>query len=412
MPARPLTDAECIDALSAVSQAGSISAASKAMNINRATLDGRLREARRRGLSAAQNPPPVGQGVQEVDILRDRVRAVEALLKQRRAEDLTAETVRTQLLKLTSAPANPPRWLTPKATKPGAPGTPTLFLSDLHWGEVVDASQIGGVNAYDIEIAQRRLRAVVEHTIDLLLRHMVNPTYPGLVLALGGDMVTGDIHEELTATNAMEIMPTFVDLFDSLIWVVETLAGAFGQLFVPCVTGNHGRNTHKIRAKGRNFTSFDWLLYVMLERHFAKDKRVTFLVPSGPDVLYRVYGQRYLLTHGDQFRGGDGMIGPLGPITRGDHKKRSRNSQIGQEYDTILMGHWHQDIRLRKLIVNGSIKGYDEYAFANNFPFEPPSQALWMTHPRHGITFSMPVLAERAAAMPAQDWVGWAEGGK
>lgn len=29
----------------------------------------------------------------------------------------------------------------------------------------------------------------------------------------------------------------------------------------------------------------------------------------------------YLLTHGDQFRGGDGVIGALGPIIRGDHKK-------------------------------------------------------------------------------------------
>jgi hypothetical protein len=69
------------------------------------------------------------------------------------------------------------------------------------------------------------------------------------------------------------------------------------------------------------------------------------------------------------------------------------------------MGHWHQDIRLRKLIVNGSLKGYDEYAFANNFPFEPPSQALWMTHPQHGITFSMPVLAERSKASATPGWV-------
>lgn len=55
-------------------------------------------------------------------------------------------------------------------------------------------------------------------------------------------------------------------------------------------------------------------------------------------------------------------IRALGPIIRGDHKKRSRNSQIDLGYDTLLLGHWHQLIMLQRLIVNGSLKGYDEYA--------------------------------------------------
>ena len=60
------------------------------------------------------------------------------------------------------------------------------------------------------------------------------------------------------ATNEREIMPTLLDVHGLLIWCIETLAKEFGRVFVPCVTGNHGRNTHKIRAKGRNFTNFDW----------------------------------------------------------------------------------------------------------------------------------------------------------
>jgi hypothetical protein len=138
--------------------------------------------------------------------------------------------------------------------------------------------------------------------------------------------------------------------------------------------------------QGPHHTSFDWLLYCFLAKHFEGDKRVTFLIPDGPDAYYKIYGHRYLLTHGDQFRGGDGMIGALGPIIRGDHKKRSRNSQIDMGYDTLLLGHWHQYIHLTRLIVNGSLKGYDEYAYSNNFPFEQPQQALWLTHPKYGIT--------------------------
>jgi hypothetical protein len=286
---------------------------------------------------------------------------------------------------------------------------PTLFLSDLHWGEVVDPNQVNGVNEYSVSIAQRRLRQCVEVTIDLLHNHITMPKYPGIVLALGGDMVSGDIHEELTATNEREIMPIVLDLWSSLEWVIDRLVEKFGRVFAPCVGGNHGRNTHKIRSKGRNFTSFDWLVYQFLAKRYEKDDRVSFLIPDGSDAYYSVMGHRYLLTHGDQFRGGDGMIGALGPIIRGDHRKRGRNAQIDMEYDTMLLGHWHQLIQLQRLIVNGSLKGYDEYAYTNNFPFEPPRQAMWITHPDHGITFSAPVHVERQklAARKSIGWVAW-----
>ena len=192
-----------------------------------------------------------------------------------------------------------------------------------------------------------------------------------------------------------------------LIWCIERLADEFGNVFVPAVVGNHGRNTHKIRNKNRVHTSFDWLVYQFLAKHFEQDERVKFHIGDGADVYYEVFNHRYLLTHGDQFRGGDGMIGALGPIIRGDHRKRTRNAQINFEYDTMLLGHWHQLIQLQRLIVNGSLKGYDEYAYINNFPFEPPGQALWLTHPEYGITFSAPILVDNFERVNQSEWVKW-----
>jgi len=174
------------------------------------------------------------------------------------------------------------------------------------------------------------------------------------------------------------------------------------------VTGNHGRNTKKPRAKGRNYSNFDWLLYQFLAKHFEQDRRVQFLIPDGTDAHWTVFGHRYCMTHGDQFRGGDGMIGALGPIIRGDHKKRSRNGQIDMGYDTLLMGHWHQLIQLQRVIVNGSLKGYDEYAAANNFGFEQPQQALWLTHAERGITFSMPVHVDERKKPQCAKWLEFA----
>jgi hypothetical protein len=217
--------------------------------------------------------------------------------------------------------------------------------------------------------------------------------------------VSGDIHEELSATNEQETMPTVLDLADLIVWSARELRKAFGRVFVPCVIGNHGRNTKKPRAKGAAFTSFDWLAYQLASRELRADPNVTFAIPSGSDASWRVYGHRYAMTHGSQFRGGDGIIGPLGPVFRGDSKKRARNAQVGQAYDTLLVAHFHQLRMDARLVMNGSMKGYDEYASAGNFPFEPPRQALWLTHPSHGITFSFPVLCEEPAAAAGEPWV-------
>jgi hypothetical protein len=340
--------------------------------------------------------------------LRERLRVAESALKSMKKETLDEKYIKHKIIGLSEKKPHIPGWLVGERLAQGSPGVPTLFASDWHFGEVVDPAQVGGVNEYDLTIANDRARRLINNAIDLLTNHMVNPDYPGIVFALGGDMVSGDIHDELVATNEAEIMPVVLELWGVLIWCIETLADHFGKVFVPCVSGNHARNTQKIRAKGRNFTSFDWLVYQFLAKHFEGDARVAFCIPDGPDAYYRIFCHRYLLSHGDQFRGGDGMIGCLGPIIRGDHKKRSRNAQIDRAYDTLLIGHWHQLIQMRRLIVNGALVGYSEYANQNNFGFEPPQQALWITHPDKGITFQMNVYADECGKQQAMEWCQWA----
>lgn len=339
-------------------------------------------------------------------------------IERLKKEILAAKAIREQIFKLADATPTEPEWAINPHPSKGHANVPVLLCSDFHWGEVVDPAQIGGVNEFDLRIANRRLERLAERTIDLLRNHMNCPEPPGIVVCLGGDMVSGDIHEELRETNDCPTIPAVLDLFSGLVKLIHTFLGEFGHVFLPCVTGNHGRNTHKIRAKERVYTSYDWLLYQMLERHFKSleehgaipKESVRFLTASGPDQPFRVYGHRYLLTHGDQFRGGDGMIGPIGPIVRGDHKKRSRAGQIGQEYDTLLLGHFHTWTPGRSRIINGSLVGYNEYANANNFGFEEPQQALWLTHPKRGITLHAAVHLEDPATELCTSWVSWPEG--
>jgi hypothetical protein len=403
MSGNKLSDAVVQLAVDTAASCATQSEAANKLGISRQAMVCRLRTGRERGMAPAYIRPPTASAGDtsaaafQTAALKERIEQLKLELKFSQREHLDAEYVKAKIIGLKESLAEPPAWtLRPDKKAFSGAGVPTLFCSDLHWGEIVDPRQVGGVNEYNVAIANERLRTMIEVSIDLLFNHIKSDAgYPGIVFALGGDMVSGDIHEELVATNEREIMPIVLDLWGALAWCIEQLADRFGRVFVPCVTGNHGRNTMKIRAKGRAYTSFDWLVYQFLAKRFEADPRVTFLIPEGPDAYYSVFGHRYLLTHGDQFRGGDGLIGALGPIIRGDHKKRSRNAQIDMEYDTMLLGHWHQLIQLQRLIVNGTLKGYDEYAYSNNFGYEPARQALWITHPKQGITFTAPVNVDR-----------------
>jgi hypothetical protein len=319
-------------------------------------------------------------------------------LDKARADQLTAAAVRDFLgtAVLQTEALEIPEWVEKPSITSAAPGVPGLLLSDLHWGERVFKTQVNGVNEYNLEIARKRLRHVIE-TVPYLLK-ILDPQmrYPGIVVKLGGDMVGGNIHDELAATNEMNIMPTWLDLYTQLVSGLTYLANIFGNVFVPCVSGNHDRDTKKTWHKDRNATSFGWLLYQMLADKFRDDKRFTFYIPDSADALYRVYNTRMLLTHGDQFPGSDSIIGPIGSLMRGTQKKQQMKSAVDQTFDVLECGHWHQRITLSHLIVNNSLKGYDEYAYAHNFRFSRASQNLWTTHADIGINWEMEVLAEKA----------------
>jgi hypothetical protein len=403
MPTKPLDPATAQAALNASVQHATNEDAARALGLSRTTFRDRLVRARRLKLK-----PTVAQTATDPKVLSAEIARLNAqvskLEKDVVAASLTETKVRESIVKLANAPVITPDWVVAQH-EPSSPGVPTLFCSDWHWDEVVKASQIGGVNSFDRATAHRRLHALTETAVYLLKILSPKMDYPGIVVPLGGDMISGNIHDELVATNEFNTMPTILDLMGKLTWMIDELLKHFPRVFLPCVSGNHGRNTHKIWTKDRHATSFDWLIYNLLAKHYENDKRVTFLIPDGPDAYYRIYGHRFLLTHGDQFRGGDGLIGCLGPIIRGDHKKRSRNAQIDMEYDTMMLGHWHQYIHHSRVIVNGSLKGYDEYAYTNNFGFEEPQQALFVNHPKHGITYRMPVKVDRAGKAQKAAWV-------
>lgn len=406
----PETAAEMNRVLSLVEEHGQTGAAKK-LGIARQTLQGWLARAEARP-ETVSSPAVPDVREQEVIGLRDSVRTLRAELSGIHRDNLTAAVVREHILGLSAHPASPPGWLMKESKKRGYAGVPSTLWSDWHWGEVVDPAQINGVNAYNLEIAHARSRTLVERLIDLCFNHMTGADYPGIVVNLGGDMISGDIHAELTETNELPIMPTILDLFGVLVWSLDRLLERFPRVFVNGVPGNHGRNTLKPRMKNRVYQNFDWLLYGLLERHYLGNARIAFNSPSTGDAYFNIYQQRYLLTHGDTLgvHGGDGIIGALGPILRGTFKTRNSSAAMGLPFDTIMMGHWHQRIAMDRVIVNSCLKGFDEFAKnALRASPEPASQNLWWTHPKHGITCAWPIYVDDSKAISTNEWVTWAQ---
>ncbi len=288
---------------------------------------------------------------------------------------------------------DPPTWLSP--TKPRIKGaTLVVMLSDLHLDEVVIPDEVDFLNAFNREIARMRLERWAQNVIKLARHHFNGVKYDGVVILLGGDIFSGDIHDELAETNSDTILGSLHYWSEHLAAAIDMLLAEFGHGVVASVVGNHGRMSRKPRAKLRARTNFDWLLAKILERHFAKDKRVAFQVPEGADVLVNIYGQGHLMTHGDQASGGAGIGGIWPPVMRLRARKAQRYLAVGANFQTLWMGHWHQYISTPSLVVNGSLKGVDEYSFIQNFGYEVPQQALAIVAPEKGIIVHAPVFCQ------------------
>lgn len=326
-------------------------------------------------------------------------RALRSAIRER---DEELETVRKRLRvyeSIEAADPAPPKWLVPPKKKQAKHcAIPSLLLTDIHYGEKIEPTEIGGVNCYDTRIAEQRVRRAAEGAVKMCRDYLSGVEYDGLQLMLGGDLLSGDIHEELRETNVESTTESVVGVLEIIVAAIRLLADHFGQVHIAAVVGNHGRTTRKPRAKKRAQDNYDSMVYQLVARELRQDSRVTMQVATASDIHFSVYNTRYCLTHGDQFRGGSGISGALSPLMLGTHRKRKRDAMAGAPWDVLVMGHWHSSYFLSDLIVGGSVVGYNEYAYVNNLGPEDPMAALWLNTPERGITTYSPVhLLDRAA---------------
>lgn len=342
--------------------------------------------------------------------LRDEIARLKAELRAAYRANIEQDAIMALIGVMAKADCQPPSWLDKAKAKKAqgqTPEVPVALWSDWHYGEKVFPGAVNGYNAFDADIAEDRIRRLVANTIDVCKNHGPG-VYPGIVINLLGDFISGGLHPELAKTDEYARIPAALRVRDILVWALTRIADEFGKVFVPCAAGNHGRDTPKPEYKGYLHHNFDWLIYQLLQRHFENDKRIQFMIDPSNEAYYSVYGLKILAMHADMLgvKGGDGIIGAIGPIMRGEVKTRGQSTSLGRPYDLLLGAHWHQELWLPRAIINNALKGFDEYA-KNSLRAVPsqPSQVLFFVHPKRGITSRWSILVDEPQAQNSPGWV-------
>ncbi|MGL5446587.1 MAG: hypothetical protein ACRDBL_04685 [Rhabdaerophilum sp.] len=345
--------------------------------------------------SSASAPLPVPAvpeeplAVRQERKLRDQIARLRVDLDKAHRTINAAEDLREAVFGL-ATPVAPADHRIDLSTRAPTAEAALLFQSDEQWGEVIDAEEVGGLNGYNRHIAAARLRRLIETAIRCSLPPYAPAPPPVFYYCMGGDSLSGSIHEELAETNDLSSIPAVMDYCANVRWAIETLRDRLGcPIVVVRVPGNHDRTTLKRRFKKYNDTSLDTIISWHLETTFKGDDRVTFLIPRQNDALFEVMGWHFLLTHGDMMGtgGGTGYIGPVASITKGHRKLVENYQQVGQRVDYVLTGHYHTAVETEYGFGNGSLPGYSEYArlLIRARP-APPVQWFLNIHPEHGVT--------------------------
>lgn len=260
--------------------------------------------------------------------------------------------------------------------------------SDWHCEETVKPESVNGLNEYNLCIAEKRIGKFFDGVLRLteIERHGID--IKTLVLILGGDLMTGYIHEELQESNGLSPVQTVIWLRDRILAGIDRLRteGEFERIVVPCCYGNHGRTTRKPRHSTGAENSFEWLLYRVLEKH-APD--IEWHIAEGYHTYLPVFGKMLRIHHGDgvSYQGGiGGLTIPLEKAIAAWNK--------GVVADLDIFGHWHQMQQNPKWCSNGSLIGYNAFSVAIKAPYEPPQQTFFLLDSKRGRTGTWPIFVE------------------
>lgn len=275
-----------------------------------------------------------------------------------------------------------------------------LLLSDIHAGEVVRKDEMRGLNEYNMDICNRRLKALVETITDLAINKLSGYQFQKLNIFMLGDMVSGMIHEELMEVEG-NIVTWTTDLAFIMAQMVRELLMIFPVIDITGVVGNHGRLHKKPRFKER-YVNWDYICYQFLSLLLAEEikaGRVKCTFPTSFWTDKEIQGYRWLILHGDNIVSWMGI--PWYGIIRATHKLKELQATQNTIFHFLALGHFHNlgtlDMMKGEMIINGSVIGGNEYALGKMYTTSQACQMFAGVHKKHGLTWRYRIdLQDRA----------------
>lgn len=282
-----------------------------------------------------------------------------------------------------AGPTKAPRIVTPSSRPKSGKriGDPVFHVSDLHFGEDVTLAESLGKNVYNLAVAAGRMRKCWDNMLWLRADMARTVSCDHTLVVLNGDIISGDIHPELSETNDGGLRSQCDAAFNSLAPGLEELAHVTpGTMHVVCIGGNHGRLTHKQQIKNGTQHSAEHLgVYDPLRRVIGAGKRgnIVWHIPSAERYIFELHARRISIQHGTMIRSQGGIGGTLVPMTRWVTRTN--------DADLFMFGHFHEADAYGKILKNGALIGESAYTKWLGVESRPPEQTCFVLDADAGV---------------------------
>ncbi len=280
----------------------------------------------------------------------------------------------------------------PQASK--SPVVPAIMLSDWHVGEVIQKDEMEGFNEFNYQIAEDRIFGIVDSFLHWVeAQRKIYNIKTVSVLGLG-DWVSGNIHQELIATNEFPLPVQTAKAGLLLGEVLVRLSPHFDSVDVSEVGGdNHGRLQPKPQAKQKSTNSMSYLVHTIANQYSAKQGNINTREAAGIKMVTEIALHKFLLEHGDTVKAYMGI--PYYGMNRERGREAMKRMGTSKEFDYMGLAHWHVPGFVEGcVIINGSLSGTTEFDHSVGRHAEP-CQVAFMVHPKHGLFNYTPFNTDR-----------------
>ena len=325
------------------------------------------------------------------DIKSEKLRLEVRVVKRKYKEALKEIRAKDTILNAIGCDDITPRELRIKQEGIKDEATAFIDLSDWHVDEIVRANSVNGVNKFNPKVAVSRVNRLFSNALKLVQINQVENRISEVVVVLGGDFFSGNIHEELLENTSMLPIEAVMFAQDHLVsgikFLNDNLMGI--NFHIVCVVGNHSRITRRVHHSTEYGNSLEYHMYHNIAKFFAGNENISFTISQSYHQYIKVYGKTIRIHHGHNIRYAGGVGGIYIPV----NKAINQWNKV-RRADLDIIHHFHQVRDGGNFVTNGSLIGYNSFALAIKADPEPPKQLFFLWHKKYGKIMTTPIFME------------------